>query len=308
VARYIPDVKTRRWVIVSPKRAKRPDQVTELAPKAEITQKQGFNFLSTCPFCLGNEDQTPPEISRTIKSGDRFAEINTNGSNHKAGNWVIRTVPNKYPITDFHEVIIHSPDHTKDIIDFDLTHIELILKTYRTRYNSNKNFGNVLVFNNKGPQSGESLVHPHSQVVIIPTQIKLDILSLEPIKNPVEENNYFVVYCPDFSQWPYEVWIALKKCFAKNGDKITFGQISDEEIQDLANILKTTLQKLEKLQRENGEDKEFSYNFYISPQTGWYLRIIPRIVIRAGFELGTGLSVNIIDPSRAAEELKKIKI
>ena len=36
----------------------------------------------------------------------------------------------------------------------------------------------------------------------------------------------------------------------------------------------------------------------------WYLRIIPRLVHRAGFELGTGLSVNIVDPVKAAEEYK----
>jgi hypothetical protein len=36
------------------------------------------------------------------------------------------------------------------------------------------------------------------------------------------------------------------------------------------------------------------------------LRLIPRFVNRAGFELGTGLSVNIVDPKDAAEEIKNI--
>ncbi len=34
------------------------------------------------------------------------------------------------------------------------------------------------------------------------------------------------------------------------------------------------------------------------------MRIIPRLVHRAGFELGTGLSVNIVDPLMAAQKLK----
>ena len=52
----------------------------------------------------------------------------------------------------------------------------------------------------------------------------------------------------------------------------------------------------------------FSYNFYIHHAKNWFLRIIPRLVHRAGFELGTGLSVNVIDPTIAAEELKAISI
>ena len=48
----------------------------------------------------------------------------------------------------------------------------------------------------------------------------------------------------------------------------------------------------------------FSYNFYIYPKKKWYIRIIPRFVYRAGFELGTGLSVNVTDPKDAAVELR----
>jgi len=308
MARYIPDIKTRRWIVISPQRAKRPDQVDKPEPDEQISQRQGYSYLSSCPFCLGNEDQTPPEISRTIKSADRFVEI-TAAKNQASTGWLVRTVPNKYPITDFHEVIIHSPDHLKDIAEFDPFQIEIILKNYRSRYNANQNFGNVIIFNNKGEGSGESLVHPHSQVVVIPKQIKLDLLSLEPIQNPIEENNFFVVYCPDFSQWPYEVWIAPKVCFTKEGEKFTFGVITDEQIKDLTNILKTTLSRLkQKYQEINSNSNDFSYNFYISPFKNWYLRIIPRFIKRAGFELGTGLSVNITDPAQACQELKKIKV
>ena len=52
------------------------------------------------------------------------------------------------------------------------------------------------------------------------------------------------------------------------------------------------------------ETGETPYNFYIYHGPDWYLRIIPRLVHREGFELGTGLSVNIVDPSVAAQEYK----
>ena len=88
MARYIPDIKTQRWVIISPKRKERPKGEGERA---------GEEIL--CPFCPGNEHLTPPEIYRWGKRYPTDPE------------WLVRVVPNKYPITDIHEIIVHSPDH-----------------------------------------------------------------------------------------------------------------------------------------------------------------------------------------------------
>lgn len=279
MARYVPDVLSRRWVIISPQRISRPEDITIAKEKI-------------CPFCQGNEKMTPPEIYRV---GD--------GSPNEPG-WKVRVIPNKYPITDFHEVIIHSPDHQKDIEDLSLDHVSLIIKTYKDRFNFYRKKGQVLIFDNHGQHSGASLTHPHSQLVVIPFQINLDTLSREPLNNQIEENQYFDVYCPDFSQWPYEVWIAPKK---QNG---IFGDVDDEEIKDLSQLIKKVISKLHRIfdQKKLLMEETFGYNYYIYPQENWYMRIIPRFVHRAGFELGTGLSVNIIDPMQAAEEIKNIKL
>lgn len=270
MARYVPDISTHRWVVIAPKRKERP--------KGE-GQKQGEKIL--CPFCPGNEYLTPPEIYRWGKNYPTDKE------------WLVRVVPNKYPITDIHEVVIHSPDHLRDIADLPFEQVEILFKVYRERYRTLSSHGQVLIFNNKGPKSGESLIHPHSQIVVIPRQIKLDVLEREPINNVVFENDFFVTYCPDFSQWQYEVWIT-----PKNGKERNFGGINDEEVKHLAKITQEIIQKL------TNKFPNLSYNFYIYPGNNWYLRIIPRLSERAGFELGTGLSVNSVDPQEAAEELK----
>ena len=148
---------------------------------------------------------------------------------------------------------------------------------------------------------------PHPQLVLIPRQTNRDPLVREPIMNVVEDNNFFVTYCPDFSQWPYEVWIAPKK------EGTVYGDTADEELKDLSVILQNALKKLKVKYHDQTISKShtqmpFSYNFYIHHAKNWFLRIIPRLVHRAGFELGTGLSVNVIDPTIAAEELKAISI
>ena len=51
-----------------------------------------------------------------------------------------------------------------------------------------------------------------------------------------------------------------------------------------------------------------AYNYYIAHSDNWFIRIIPRFIHRAGFELGTGLNVNVVDPTEAAKELQQVKI
>lgn len=274
MAKYIPDIMSRRWVILSENRTERPN--------AEGNEQHSKN-----PFKEGHEEMSGPEVFR-IGEGDP----DTKG-------WDVRVVPNKYPITDFHEVIIHSPDEEKDLHHMSLKQLEKVFQAYRQRFNFYKDKGQVLIFCNRGEQAGASIKHPHSQLVVIPSQINMDTLQREPLKNIVRENNYFHIYCPDFSQWPYEVWLAPKE------DGTLFGDITDEQISDLAEIFQNVMNRLEELHKTKNKTKEdFSYNFFIHPKENWYLRIIPRFVYRAGFELGTGLSVNVTDPADAARELR----
>lgn len=273
MTKYVPDISTHRWVILSPRRLGRPGENGKEPP---------------CPFCVGREKDSGPEVYRV---GNGVPDDT---------NWKIRVVANRYPITDIHEVIIHSPDHNRNIENLSLHQLELLFQTYRQRFIEHHKKGQVIIFCNHGEHAGASLDHPHSQLVVLPNQINIDALVKEPIMNIIKDNTYFVVYCPDFSQWPYEVWIA-----PKNTNK-HFGHISDEEITDLVQIVQSTIKKLEHRYKINRISKlPFGYNYYIYPKENWYLRIIPRYVHRAGFELGTGLSVNIVDPQMAAEDLKK---
>ncbi len=292
MAKFVPDVKTQRWIVISPTRQARPSS-SQCASDEEIEKTK----KNLCPFCEGNEYLTPPEVMR-IGTGEK----------DKPG-WRVRVIPNKYPITDIHEVIIHSPDHENDIENFEVGQIEILLSVYKLRYQAHVGDGQVMIFCNHGEHAGASLSHPHSQLVVIPRQINLDALVREPVMNVVEDNKFFITYCPDFSQWPYEVWIAPKK------ENTTFGEIEDNELKDLAVILKRALKKLSlKYSSSVPEMKQmhlacpFAYNFYIHHDRNWFIRIIPRLIYRAGFELGTGLSVNMVDPVEAAKELKEIEV
>lgn len=274
MANYISDSSKTRWMVSNPKRLTR-------------TGMDGKPFR--CPFCQGNEADTPPEVYRV-----------GGGEKDKQG-WEIRVVPNLFPISDIHEVVIHSPEHEEDIADFSLNQVKKILETYINRFNFLKDKGKVYIFNNHNLTSGASLIHPHSQISVIPNEIPTNTIVVQPAENIVEQNDDFVSYCPDYSEWSYEIWI-------KALGQLEFSELRVNELTSLASILQLSIQKLKKIHDNNPHysKKLFGYNFYIYPYEGWYLRIIPRFMERAGFELSTGVMVNSVEPKTACEDLKKV--
>jgi len=278
---YIPDTHTKRWVVLAPDRQSRPhDETISEIPVPRV-----------CPFCAGNEHLTPPEVYR-------IGEGTPDGP-----GWHVRVVPNKYPITDIHEVIIHSPSCEHDIESLPEEQVVRILTAYRDRYRFYSANGQVIIFCNHGLAAGASLKHPHSQLVVVPKQIALDALSIEPVTNIVAKQGAFVAYCPSFSQWPLETWIAPNK------PGMTFGDMKDQDFPDVAILLQKTLQSMSSVMQSKefpmkpiGE--QFLYNYYIYHGVNWFIRIIPRTIHRAGFELGSGLSVNVVNPEDAAIMLR----
>jgi len=282
MSKYISDSSKSHWLVSNPARTTR-------------TGMDGKPFR--CPFCPGNEADTPPEVCRV---GDGEAD--------KSG-WKIRVVPNMFPITETHEVIIHSPDHNKNVEELTLDQIEDIIKTYINRFNFLKDKGKVFIFSNQSLISGASLVHSHSQVSVVPNDIPTDTLAVQPVVNIVEQIEEFVSYCPDYSEWSYETWI--KPIF-----NFQFSIFNETQISNFAKILQSTILKLKKIHVSNPHysKKPFGYNYYFSiPQESvlseaerWYLRIIPRFMERAGFELSTRIMVNSVEAKKASEELRKM--
>ncbi|MBI2613491.1 MAG: hypothetical protein HYW62_01870 [Candidatus Levybacteria bacterium] len=265
---------SKKWVILSPRRAKRPDIANGIEP--------------VCPFCLGKESKEKEIYRVGGKQGDN--------------NWQIRVVNNKYPFAPIHEIIIHSPDHHKNFGELSLESTELILQTYRQRYNTHQKNGQVYIFHNRQEKAGESLPHPHTQIAVVPFDVKLDIprlatpeeMALATEGQQVHGTHRFVIFCPRTSQWPDEVWIAPKE----RGR--AFGEIKDIEIKDLAFVL-SRLIKIFDLRH----GLEFPFNFYIYPGGDWYLRIIPRVKVLGGFEIGTGVFINTQDPRETIVFIKE---
>ncbi|MDA8093888.1 MAG: DUF4931 domain-containing protein [Betaproteobacteria bacterium] len=157
-------------VLVATARSMRPKKAEELAPRD--TRK----FVETCPFCVGNEDKTPPAIL-ALPTEEK---------------WELRIVENLYPVlgdnrsqTNLsfglqqiidgygrHEVIIDHHSHGIALHEMSVEHLALVFGAYRSRmqqlFESNPRLKYVLVFKNFGPAAGASIAHTHSQIIAMP--------------------------------------------------------------------------------------------------------------------------------------------
>ncbi|MBE9039813.1 galactose-1-phosphate uridylyltransferase [Oscillatoriales cyanobacterium LEGE 11467] len=317
------------WVVIATDRAKKPNEFKSHRSPEEREPKHRSN----CPFCPGNEKETAAESDRFgDDSGwqvrvvqNRYPALSPTGELIRSGDRLFRTVSG----VGFHEVIIEHPHHDVTLANLPIEDVANILRMYRQRYakiRADSRVAAIVVYKNHGKESGASIAHPHSQLMatpIVPPQIRQrareairffdetgECLFCHTLADElaagdrvVIESDRFVAFVPRAALFPFQVWIFPRRHTS------SFDEITEDEAIDLAATLKTVLAKL-----DNGLQNP-AYNYVIrSIPTGdratayfhWYVDIIPRLGIAAGFELGSGMFVNSTLPEENAAFLRAV--
>ncbi len=315
------DIITDNYVIIATKRGKRPH---------DYTREKGIRKKRDCPFCPGNEQETPPEVTAL-----RDTPPDSPG-------WTVRVVPNKFAAVnqedEMHsskqgfytclaargnaEVVIESPDHNISLGLQPLEQITDLLGIIKERYNAlseDSNVKYIQIFKNHGQIAGASLEHPHWQIIslpIVPSSLQVEYQGAEKNffiyqecvycmiikqeervkKRIIAINEKFLAFAPFASRFPFETWIIP---FSHQNQ---FGELAVQDIQYLASIIKQISKVME-------VDFNIPYNLVLHtaiPGSNpsyyhWHLEILPRLTTTAGFELGTGIYINPTTPEMAAE-------
>lgn len=326
------DVTIKEWVILAPERGQRPQQ----KPKGKSSKTVEVPaWDSTCPFCPGNEAETPDEVCRLPESGD-------------PSSWEVRVVPNRFAALTCagdttrieegplfrkmggygtHEVIIDGPSHNTPPALMPHEHIEKVLVIFQDRYNAlkkDKKIRHIIIFKNVGWAAGTSLVHPHSQLVATPVMApyfhrKFDVAhdyfadlgrclycdlinwDLKEGSRIVTDTDGFAVVHPYASHAPYETWIFPKMHCS------SYGLFPASQLPELARVIKQILICL-----YEGLNNP-AYNLVIDstttvdeedPYYHWHIRIIPRLSTIAGFEIGSGISISTALPEETAAHMR----
>lgn len=323
------DPLTDTWVIIATERSKRPSDFA--------SKKEGKKDPGNCPFCLGNEHMTPPEILAYRDSGTADSR-----------GWSLRVVPNKFAALQIegqlnkdtvgvyekmegigaHEVIVETPDHNKPLSEESEEHIFGILKAWQARYldlQKDSRIKYTQLFKNHGSVAGASLAHPHSQLIatpLVPKNINEEIEGMERYYRKegkcffcetiefekgegtriVAENQSFVAFCPYAARFPFETWIVPQK------HREYFEHSSDDELRALASILKQTISSLAGALEDppyNLVVHSAPYQMEAGERFHWHIEILPRLTTVAGFEWGTGFYINPTPPESAAGYLRQ---
>lgn len=327
------DPTTEEWVIIARERARRPHDFIHRQTKPESPP-----FLPSCPFCPGNETKTPPAVlSYQTKEAEGWRVRvfdNQFPALRPEGSTVRREEEGFFLDMDgigVHEVIVETRVHNRPLALMEDSGVEDVLRAYQERYSalSQMSFVElVIIFKNQGASAGTSLEHPHSQLVatpVVPKHIRMkyevairyydntgrclysDLMEheLKMGKRVVMQTERFVVFHPFASHQPFETWIVPRMHHA------CFGNASAEDLEDLAHVLRITLLKLYR----GLNNPDFNYvidtapvgdenkNYYL-----WHLRIIPRLIKVAGFEIGSGINVNTALPEETAQFMREQKV
>lgn len=158
------------------------------------------------------------------------------------------------------EVILYSPRHDAKLWELSKNHIKKLVDLWIQRYEEIKKdekIKYVLIFENKGEMVGVTMIHPHGQIYgypFIPKRIEIELenskkyydnnnscLLCDMLKEEIEfekriifKNDYFTVFVPFFSEYPYGVYIL------GNNHRNNISEFSEEEKLAFADILKNT--------------------------------------------------------------------
>jgi UDPglucose--hexose-1-phosphate uridylyltransferase len=312
-----------RWVTIVAERAKRP---SDFALRNDLTHNE---LGRPCPFCPGNEEETPPALE-TIEAD---------------GTWSMRVIPNLFPAFDgdegfavrnlgpvfvqaeasgIHEVFVYTPDHDSGLHELDDEHASELMFALKRRFTDHSDVAQVRYTQaivNHGREAGASIAHPHGQILGLPfvpgevldeeraftrfaggcllcTTIEAELAAAERV---VIQTDDVVVLAPFWSGSPFELLVIPRQHEPHLQDA------TDVSLASMGVALRGAIRQL------NATLGDVAYNlgFHTAPhqhtgQYHWHAHVWPNLVTQAGFERGTGVMINVVPPEQAADLLRSV--
>jgi UDPglucose--hexose-1-phosphate uridylyltransferase len=268
--------------------------------------------------------------------------VRPGGGEPDTPGWTSRVVPNLYPAlgaaegearadsnpelfvsrpaSGAHEVIVNGPEHVTAMAALSEQLFAGAIATWRERMRAHADAAYVQVVVNEGAGAGASLPHTHAQLYALPfvpaavarereragaygertagSGLLSDILVEEVRRKErlVAIDEEAALICPWASRSPYELRVVPRREAASFADD-----------EGGAAMIHTAMRLL--AERFDGPPE---LNLWVATaprgaeRFGWHVDIAPRLSVKAGFELGSGVDINIYPPERAAADLKEL--
>ncbi|MFH1246353.1 MAG: DUF4921 family protein [Candidatus Liptonbacteria bacterium] len=326
MSQFRKDLVSGEWIIIAPERAKRPhDKLMQKEPRVASPVEQ-------CPFEKPAETGNwPPYLAlpdaenwRVMILPNKYPAL-THGPTcpvvEKEGLYELSEG------TGYHDLLVFR-DHATDLTQMPqktLTEAFIILQERCRMLAIDPCSVYTSTFFNWGESAGASLTHPHFQILTLPiipphilhslkysatffeanaTCVHCAMIEYEKqhAARVVAENGQAIAFAPFASRQPFEIKIFPKKHSAN------FEETEQEELSGVVEILQKVLSEI----KEHLNDPDLNFFIHTSPlkhkplygHYHWHIEIIPKISTPAGFELSTGVLIDIVAPEAAAALLR----
>jgi UDPglucose--hexose-1-phosphate uridylyltransferase len=174
---------------------------------------------------------------------------------------------------------------------------------------------------NQGRAAGASIEHPHGQLVALDyvppaVTVAVDRFAAQPSApvladhadaaaagQAVVTGDAVQAWCPTGAAAPYETRIAASDAGAR------FEDATDGQVLGVAIVLRDVLAALGRALDGPGVRAPYNVVVHNGPAHDaaayhWWISIVARTAVVAGFEMGTAILVNTVDPREAARALR----
>jgi UDPglucose--hexose-1-phosphate uridylyltransferase len=288
-----------RWVVVSPGRSERPYSFVTRSPWVEEDSGR------PCPFC-----PVVPNLYPAFEGDEPFVVANRG------------PVFTQATAGGIHEILIFSPEHDDTWGMLSREQSGLVMAALRDRLEEhaqrpNLRYTQAIV--NSGREAGASVEHPHGQLLgmsFIPRELAeeqarfarfvgscLLCTTMEAEEDSGDRvifaDDRVVVVCPFWSAVPYEMLVIPRRHSPHMHKSPT------EDLVAVGESIRTSLNHLAHTVGNVAYNIVFhSAPYRVGEPFHWHAHIWPKATTTAGFELGTGVAINVISPEESAETLK----
>jgi UDPglucose--hexose-1-phosphate uridylyltransferase len=217
------------------------------------------------------------------------------------------------------EVIVHTPRHVSSLASLDSGELAGAVEAWRVRMRDHPDAACVQLIVNEGKGAGASREHTHAQLYALPFVpaaiarerervaayrertggggLLTDVLTEEVrrAERLVAIDDDAALICPWASRSPYELRVMPRR------ESPRF-----EQDEAGAGMLGAAVRALAE---HFGESPELNLWVRTAPLGAehfhWHIDIAPKLTVKAGFELSTGVDINVYPPERAASDLRE---
>jgi len=216
-------------------------------------------------------------------------------------------------------VLINAPQHLTAMAELDEEQFTAAISTWRERMRAHADASYLQLIVNEGGGAGASLEHTHAQLYALPFVpaavarerervgaygertagggLLSDVLVEEVRRRDrlVAIDDEAALICPWASRSPFELRVIPRREAARFEEDEGGAAMIRKAMRALANLF----------------DGPPELNLWVrtaprgADQFHWHVDIAPRLTVKAGFELGTGVDINVYPPERAASDLRE---